>query len=88
MKEKNAMDTLVEGLHINKRLFTIWAIVTVVMALVFLVSAPFELLLGDTAFAQIGTIHGMLATVGVIFGTATGYFGWRLFAGRLRAYGS
>jgi hypothetical protein len=80
------MNAIRNGLELNKGLVVVWAVVTVLLAAVFLASAPFELLLGESAFARIGTIHGMLATVGVIFGTATGYLGWRLFSGKLHAY--
>ncbi len=42
--------------------------------------------MGESPFASIATIHGMFATLGVLVGSATGYLGWRLLLGHLKAY--
>lgn len=63
-----------------------WLAVTLFLALIAAISAPFTTFLGDSAYAVVGTIHGLLATLGVLVGTITGYLGWRLFIGKLRAF--
>ncbi len=63
-----------------------WLAVTLFLALVAATSAPFTAFLGDSAYATVGTIHGLLATLGVLVGTITAYLGWRLFIGKLRAF--
>ncbi len=63
-----------------------WVILTVFFGFVLGFSAPWEDLMGESPFASIATIHGMFATLGVIVGSATGYLGWRLLLGHLKAY--
>ena len=63
-----------------------WVILTVFLGFVLGFSAPWEDLMGESPFASIATIHGMFATLGVIVGSATGYLGWRLLLGHLKAY--
>ena len=63
-----------------------WVILTVFLGFVLGFSAPWEDLMGESPFASIATIHGMIATFGVIIGSATGYLGWRLLLGHLKAY--
>jgi len=63
-----------------------WVILTVFLGFVLGFSAPWEDLMGESLFASIATIHGMIATLGVIIGSATGYLGWRLLLGHLKAY--
>ncbi len=63
-----------------------WVILTVFLGFVLGFSAPWEDLMGESQFASIATIHGMIATLGVIVGSATGYLGWRLLLGHLKAY--
>ncbi len=63
-----------------------WVILTVFLGFVLGFSAPWEDLMGESPFASIATIHGMFATLGVIAGSATGYLGWRLLLGHLKAY--
>ena len=63
-----------------------WVILTVFLGFVLGFSAPWEDLMGESPFASIATIHGMIATLGVIIGSATGYLGWRLLLGHLKAY--
>ncbi len=63
-----------------------WVILTVFLGFVLGFSAPWEDLMGESPFASIATIHGMIATLGVIVGSATGYLGWRLLLGHLKAY--
>ena len=63
-----------------------WVILTVFLGFVLGFSAPWEDLMGESLFASIATIHGMIATLGVVIGSATGYLGWRLLLGHLKAY--
>jgi hypothetical protein len=63
-----------------------WIILTVFLGFVLGFSAPWEALMGESPFASITTIHGIIATLGVIIGSATGYLGWRLLLGHLKAY--
>ena len=63
-----------------------WLAVTLFLALIAATSAPFFAFLGDSAYAVVGTIHGLLATLGVLVGTIAAYLGWRLFIGKLRAF--
>lgn len=60
--------------------------VSLFLALIAATSAPFFAFFGDSAYAVVGTIHGLLATLGVLVGTITAYLGWRLFIGKLRAF--
>ena len=63
-----------------------WLAVSLFLALIAATSAPFFAFLGDGGYAVVGTIHGMLATLGVLVGTIAAYLGWRLFIGKLRAF--
>ncbi len=63
-----------------------WVILTVFLGFVLGFSAPWEDLMGESPFASIATIHGMFATLGIVVGSATGYLGWRLLLGHLKAY--
>lgn len=63
-----------------------WIILTVFLGFVLGFSAPWEDLMGESPFASFATIHGIFATLGVIVGSATGYLGWRLLLGHLKAY--
>ena len=63
-----------------------WVAVTLFLALIVATTAPFFEFLGDSAYALVSTIHGLLATLGVLVGTITAYLGWRLFIGKLRAF--
>lgn len=63
-----------------------WLAVTLFLALIAAASAPFFAFLGDSAYAVVSTIHGLLATLGVLVGTVSAYLGWRLFIGKLRAF--
>jgi len=63
-----------------------WVILTVFLGFVLGFSAPWGDLMGESPFASMATIHGMFATLGVIVGSATGYLGWRLLLGHLKAY--
>jgi len=67
----------------------VWVAVSILLITVlFLTAAPFaDLLLGPSEFALPGAAHGILATVGMIVGTATVYLGWRLFIGEKRTFG-
>ncbi|MBI3842442.1 MAG: hypothetical protein HY295_04785 [Thaumarchaeota archaeon] len=63
-----------------------WIILTVFLAFILGLSAPWEKLMGHSFFASMATTHGIFATLGVIIGSATGYLGWRLLLGHLKAY--
>ncbi|MBI3022654.1 MAG: hypothetical protein HYY68_02875 [Thaumarchaeota archaeon] len=63
-----------------------WVVVTAFLALIASTTAPFGAFLGDTQYAVVSTVHGMLATLGVIIGTVATYLGWRLFTGKIRAF--
>ncbi len=63
-----------------------WLGVSLFLALIAATSAPFFAFLGDGAYAVVSTIHGLLATLGVLVGTISAYLGWRLFIGKLRAF--
>jgi hypothetical protein len=63
-----------------------WIILTVFLGFVLGFSAPWQELMGDSPFSSLATVHGIFATLGVIFGSAAGYLGWRLLLGHLRAY--
>ena len=63
-----------------------WITLTVFLAFVLGLSAPWEKLMGHGSFASVATTHGIFATLGVIIGSATGYLGWRLLLGHLKAY--
>jgi hypothetical protein len=76
-KEKNSLKNVV---------IAGWVILTVFLGFVLGFSAPWEDLMGESPFASLATIHGIFATLGVIIGSATGYLGWRLLLGHLKAY--
>ena len=59
-----------------------WLAVTLFLALIVATTAPFFAFLGDSAYALVSTIHGLLATLGVLVGTIAAYLGWRLFIPR------
>ncbi len=63
-----------------------WVAVSLFLALIAATTAPFFAFLGDSAYALVSAIHGLLATLGVLVGTITAYLGWRLFIGKLRAF--
>ena len=63
-----------------------WIILTVFLAFILGLSAPWEKLMGHSFFASMATTHGIFAMLGVIIGSATGYLGWRLLLGHLKAY--
>ncbi len=63
-----------------------WLAVSLFLALIAATSAPFFSFLGDSGYAVVSTIHGLLATLGVLVGTITAYLGWRLFIGKIRAF--
>ncbi len=85
--ERNATPTIpiVEDPSPRTTIVT-WAAVTLFLALIVAATAPFFAFLGDSAYALVSTIHGLLATLGVLVGTITAYLGWRLFIGKLRAF--
>ena len=49
-----------------------WIALTVFLGFVLGFSAPWEKLMGKTPFSSIATSHGILATLGIIVGSATG----------------
>lgn len=63
-----------------------WVVVSLFLALVALMTAPFEEFFGDSSLAVISATHGLLATLGVVVGTVTSYLGWRLFTGKIKAF--
>lgn len=63
-----------------------WLILTVVIATLFIITSPVAALLSGGPYTTVSVIHGTLATLGVVVGTVTGYLGWRLFIGQIRAY--
>lgn len=63
-----------------------WVILTVILGFILGFSAPWVELMGKSSFSSISTLHGIFATLGVIVGSATGYLGWRLLLGHLKAY--
>jgi hypothetical protein len=75
-----------EKIPLKNIVIATWVILTVFLGFVLGFSAPWEDLMGDSPFASIATIHGMIATLGVIIGSAAGYLGWRLLLGHLKAY--
>jgi len=65
-----------------------WAGVSLFLILVAVATAPFgSFFIGTGQVAIISATHGLLATLGVLVGTVTSYLGWRLFTGRLKAFG-
>ncbi len=87
-RETNATSTVPTSLEEPSPKITIitWLAVSLFLALIAATSAPFFSFLGDSAYAVVSTIHGLLATLGVLVGTITAYLGWRLFVGKLRAF--
>ena len=63
-----------------------WVSLTVFLAVILSFSAPWQELMGESPFSSIATLHGIFAILGVIYGSAAGYLGWRLLLGNLRAY--
>lgn len=63
-----------------------WIVLTVFLGFVLGFSAPWVALMGKSDFSSIATLHGIIATLGVIVGSVTGYLGWRLLLGHLKAY--
>lgn len=84
-KATSTLPTTVEDPSPKTTIVT-WLAVSLFLSLIAATSAPFTAFLGDSAYAVIGTIHGLLATLGVLVGTITAYLGWRLFIGKLRAF--
>ena len=66
---------------------TAWVALTLFLVLVALITAPLGSFFGGSQLALIGATHGLLATLGVVVGTVTTYLGWRLFTGKIRAFG-
>lgn len=64
-----------------------WIVVVLFLAFLVLITAPVGDLLGSSAWAVVSTLHGTLATLGVIVVTVAGYLGWKLFKGQLKANG-
>jgi len=65
-----------------------WAAVSIFLAIIFIFTAPISALVSGGEYALAGTIHGLFATLGVLVGSVTAYLGWRLFIGRIRAFGN
>lgn len=88
MKPKTDTTTVPSGMEDPSPKTTIvtWLAVSLFLALIAATSAPFFAFLGDSAYAVVSTIHGLLATLGVLVGTISAYLGWRLFIGKLRAF--
>jgi hypothetical protein len=63
-----------------------WVAVTLFLVLLALLTAPLNLFFGGNQLAVIGAVHGLLATLGVVVGTVAAYLGYRLFAGKLKAF--
>ena len=84
-KESTSLPATIEDPSPKTTIVT-WLSVTLFLALIAATSAPFFAFLGDSGYAVVGTIHGLLATLGVLVGTISAYLGWRLFIGKLRAF--
>ena len=67
---------------------TAWVALTLFLVLVALITAPLGSFFGGSQLALISATHGLLATLGVVIGTVTTYLGWRLFTGKIRAFGT
>ena len=67
-------------------ILAVWIVITLILTLTIAMTAPFQALLGESSFSVVGTVHGMLATFGILVGTVTAYLGWRLFIGQLKAF--
>lgn len=75
-----------QGIFVKRIVIVSWIILTVFFGFVLGFSAPWEKLMGESDFASIATIHGIVSTLGVIVGSAAGYLGWRLLIGDLHAF--
>ena len=64
-----------------------WAAVSLFLILVALLTAPVSEFFGGSSLAIIGATHGLLATLGVVVGTVASYLGYRLFTGKIKAFG-
>ncbi len=81
------MTTIIpENMSLKNIVIVSWVILTVFLGFVLGFSAPWIALMGESTFSSIATLHGIVATLGVIVGSATGYLGWRLLLGHLKAY--
>ncbi len=74
-----------KAIHSNL-LIAVWVSLTVLLGFILGFSAPWQDLMGENVFSSIATLHGIVATLGVIVGSAAGYLGWRLLLGHLKAY--
>src|SRR3972149_2893718 len=64
-----------------------WAAVSLFLILVALLTAPVSEFFGGSSLAVISATHGLLATLGVVVGTVASYLGYRLFTGKIKAFG-
>ncbi len=69
----------------NLTLIGSWVAATLFLVIILAITAPITALVGGSSL--VGLVHGMLATLGVVFGSVSGYLGWRLFIGEIKAYG-
>jgi hypothetical protein len=68
---------------------SLWFVVVVLLAIaaaIVLATAPFATLIGPSAFALSGALHGMFAFLLLVVMTIGLYLAWSLFVGRLRAF--
>jgi len=64
-----------------------WVAVSLFLLTIALVTAPINrLFYGGSEVAIVSATHGLLATLGVVVGTATSYLGYRLFTGKIKAF--
>jgi hypothetical protein len=61
-----------------------WIVVVLFLVFLVLTTAPLGDLLGPSSWAIVSTLHGTLATLGVLVVTVAAYLGWKLFNGQLK----
>lgn len=69
-----------------KSLVFVIGLLIVASTTIVLATAPFTSLLGASAYALGGALHGLVAFILLVVATVGLYLGWRLFMGRIKAF--